>query len=220
MILINRSVICCSHPHLNSQGRHLPHIRWSWIRLVNRNLRPKGSRSVLQLHLIGPENRNARAWQPSNMLDWERKIRDIEVNTSCKIKHDVRFNFLYIYLTGSSTLPRAQTRATDTEARTDKVTAATSSTSLYDNVGSTQTTATQGTNCILITSVRISLIPRSFSYTNPIPSYYCENFLKCREESHFITIYNLMRLVFCCELNVLWIHSLDLFYNQDLISLN
>ncbi|KAK9744060.1 hypothetical protein QE152_g8112 [Popillia japonica] len=46
---------------------------------------------------------------------------------------------------GSSTLPRAQTRATDTEARTDKVTAATSSTSLYDNVGSTQTTATQDT---------------------------------------------------------------------------
>lgn len=45
---------------------------------------------------------------------------------------------------GSSTLPRAQTRATDTEGRTDKVTAATSSTSLYDNVGSTQTTATQG----------------------------------------------------------------------------
>lgn len=44
--------------------------------------------------------------------------------------------------TGSSTLPRAQTRATDTENRTDKVTAATSSTSLYDNVGSTQTGST------------------------------------------------------------------------------
>lgn len=36
---------------------------------------------------------------------------------------------------GSSTLPRATTRATDTETRTEKVTAATSSTSLYDNVG-------------------------------------------------------------------------------------
>ncbi|XP_022905977.1 protein still life, isoform SIF type 1 isoform X4 [Onthophagus taurus] len=48
---------------------------------------------------------------------------------------------------GSSTLPRAQTRATDTETRTDKVTAATSSTSLYDNVGQTQVTssATQET---------------------------------------------------------------------------
>ncbi|RZC34720.1 still life, isoform SIF type 1, partial [Asbolus verrucosus] len=45
----------------------------------------------------------------------------------------------------SSTLPRAQTRATDTEGRTDKVTAATSSTSLYDNVGATQTSSTQGT---------------------------------------------------------------------------
>ncbi|XP_068904379.1 protein still life, isoform SIF type 1 isoform X4 [Tenebrio molitor] len=48
---------------------------------------------------------------------------------------------------GSSTLPRAQTRATDTEGRTDKVTAATSSTSLYDNVGATQTGSTQGDVC-------------------------------------------------------------------------
>ncbi|KAJ8918396.1 hypothetical protein NQ315_008092 [Exocentrus adspersus] len=46
---------------------------------------------------------------------------------------------------GSSTLPRATTRATDTDVRTDKVTAATSSTSLYDNVGATQTGSTQGT---------------------------------------------------------------------------
>ncbi|KAF5288932.1 hypothetical protein FQA39_LY03811 [Lamprigera yunnana] len=51
---------------------------------------------------------------------------------------------------GSSTLPRAQTRTTDTETRTDKVTAATSSTSLYDNVGATTQTgptqvATKGT---------------------------------------------------------------------------
>lgn len=45
---------------------------------------------------------------------------------------------------GSSTLPRAQTRATDTENRTDKVTAATSSTSLYDNVGAAQAGSTQG----------------------------------------------------------------------------
>ncbi|XP_063922445.1 protein still life, isoform SIF type 1 isoform X3 [Zophobas morio] len=48
---------------------------------------------------------------------------------------------------GSSTLPRAQTRATDTDGRTDKVTAATSSTSLYDNVGATQTGSTQGDVC-------------------------------------------------------------------------
>ncbi|KAJ8968878.1 hypothetical protein NQ317_018634, partial [Molorchus minor] len=46
---------------------------------------------------------------------------------------------------GSSTLPRATTRATDTEGRNDKVTAATSSTSLYDNVGATQTGNPQGT---------------------------------------------------------------------------
>lgn len=40
-------------------------------------------------------------------------------------------------ITGSSTLPRATTRATETEgARGDKVAAATSSTSLYDNVAS------------------------------------------------------------------------------------
>ncbi|XP_018324998.1 protein still life, isoform SIF type 1 [Agrilus planipennis] len=43
---------------------------------------------------------------------------------------------------GSSTLPRAQTRSTDTETRTEKVTAATSSTSLYDNVGATTQTVT------------------------------------------------------------------------------
>lgn len=49
-----------------------------------------------------------------------------------------------IYVAGSSTLPRAQTRTTDTDTRTDKVTAATSSTSLYDNVGATQTGSTQG----------------------------------------------------------------------------
>jgi T-lymphoma invasion and metastasis-inducing protein 1 len=50
-------------------------------------------------------------------------------------------------VSGSSTLPRAQTRATDTDGRTDKVTAATSSTSLYDNVGATQTGSTQGDVC-------------------------------------------------------------------------
>ena len=44
-------------------------------------------------------------------------------------------------------MPRAQTRATDTDGRTDKVTAATSSTSLYDNVGATQTGSTQGDVC-------------------------------------------------------------------------
>ncbi|KAG5886176.1 hypothetical protein JTB14_000352 [Gonioctena quinquepunctata] len=46
---------------------------------------------------------------------------------------------------GSSTLPRATTRTTDMDGRADKVTAATSSTSLYDNVGATQTGSTQGT---------------------------------------------------------------------------
>lgn len=51
---------------------------------------------------------------------------------------------------GSSTLPRATTRATDTEGRTDKVTAATSSTSLYDNVGATQTGSTQQGNKLFI----------------------------------------------------------------------
>ncbi|XP_065163413.1 protein still life, isoform SIF type 1 isoform X5 [Atheta coriaria] len=45
---------------------------------------------------------------------------------------------------GSSTLPRAQTRSTDTEGRTDKVTAATSSTSLYDNVNATAAAAAAG----------------------------------------------------------------------------
>ncbi|CAG9832851.1 unnamed protein product [Diabrotica balteata] len=45
---------------------------------------------------------------------------------------------------GSSTLPRATTRTTDSEVRIEKVTAATSSTSLYDNVGATQTVSTQG----------------------------------------------------------------------------
>lgn len=44
-----------------------------------------------------------------------------------------------VLVVGSSTLPRAQTRALDTEGKSDKVTAATSSTSLYDNVGATQT---------------------------------------------------------------------------------
>ncbi|KAK9888791.1 hypothetical protein WA026_001015 [Henosepilachna vigintioctopunctata] len=46
---------------------------------------------------------------------------------------------------GSSTLPRATTRSSDTEGRSDKVTAATSSTSLYDNVGANQTICSQGT---------------------------------------------------------------------------
>lgn len=39
----------------------------------------------------------------------------------------------YLFTAGSSTLPRAQTRGTETT--NEKVTAATSSTSLYDNVG-------------------------------------------------------------------------------------
>lgn len=56
-----------------------------------------------------------------------------------------------MFFLGSSTLPRAQTRATDTDTRTDKVTAATSSTSLYDNVGATtQTSQVQGINSYLI----------------------------------------------------------------------
>ncbi|XP_060516827.1 protein still life, isoform SIF type 1 isoform X3 [Cylas formicarius] len=46
---------------------------------------------------------------------------------------------------GSSTLPRATTRASDSETRTEKVAAATSSTSLYDNVGASQAATTQAT---------------------------------------------------------------------------
>ncbi|XP_057653123.1 protein still life, isoform SIF type 1 isoform X3 [Diorhabda carinulata] len=45
---------------------------------------------------------------------------------------------------GSSTLPRATTRTNDSEGRIEKVTAATSSTSLYDNVGANQTASNQG----------------------------------------------------------------------------
>lgn len=42
---------------------------------------------------------------------------------------------IMVLFLGSSTLPRATTRATETDVtRGDKVTAATSSTSLYDNV--------------------------------------------------------------------------------------
>lgn len=42
---------------------------------------------------------------------------------------------MFFYILGSSTLPRATTRGTETDGmRGDKVTAATSSTSLYDNV--------------------------------------------------------------------------------------
>lgn len=59
------------------------------------------------------------------------------------LNYGVNWSNLLIFL-ASSTLPRATTRATDTEIRTDKVTAATSSTSLYDNVGATQTGSTQG----------------------------------------------------------------------------
>ena len=51
---------------------------------------------------------------------------------------------------GSATLPRAQTRATETDssARGDKVTAATSSTSLYDNVGSGGKTQQRGADVV------------------------------------------------------------------------
>lgn len=44
---------------------------------------------------------------------------------------------------GSSTLPRA-TRISDTEGKIEKITAATSSTSLYDNIGATQTSSLPG----------------------------------------------------------------------------
>ncbi|KAL1514140.1 hypothetical protein ABEB36_003448 [Hypothenemus hampei] len=44
---------------------------------------------------------------------------------------------------GSSTLPRA-TRISDTEGKNEKVTTATSSTSLYDNIGATQTSSLPG----------------------------------------------------------------------------
>lgn len=51
-------------------------------------------------------------------------------------KKKLNSNILCIYL-GSSTLPRATTRGTETElGRGDKIVAATSSTSLYDNVAS------------------------------------------------------------------------------------
>ncbi|XP_050309529.1 protein still life, isoform SIF type 1 isoform X3 [Anthonomus grandis grandis] len=45
---------------------------------------------------------------------------------------------------GSSTLPRA-TKISDTEGKIEKITAATSSTSLYDNIGATQTSSLPGT---------------------------------------------------------------------------
>lgn len=51
----------------------------------------------------------------------------------------------YVYfLIGSSTLPRT-TRISDTEGKIEKITAATSSTSLYDNIGATQTSSLPGT---------------------------------------------------------------------------
>lgn len=48
------------------------------------------------------------------------------------------FSFTYYFYVGSSTLPRATTRTVENDGgRQDKVAAATSSTSLYDNVGTT-----------------------------------------------------------------------------------
>lgn len=77
------------------------------------------------------------------MPDCGHRIRDIGVIFHPLLVGCLDLIKLFV-TTGSSTLPRAQTRATDTENRTDKVTAATSSTSLYDNVGSTQTGSASG----------------------------------------------------------------------------
>jgi len=76
------------------------------------------------------------------MLDLGHRILDIEVSLHYFIisPNYTKYCFLIFFnnILGSSTLPRATTRATETEVmRGDKVTAATSSTSLYDNVGST-----------------------------------------------------------------------------------
>lgn len=71
------------------------------------------------------------------------KNYSIYVNYRVFLKANLNCKYYWI-LAGSSTLPRATTRATDTDNRTDKVTAATSSTSLYDNVGTAGATTGQG----------------------------------------------------------------------------
>ena len=70
-------------------------------------------------------------------------------NSALKILNIVKHTMVWQHLCfglGSSTLPRTTTRAIETDAgaaRADKVAAATSSTSLYDNVGGAQPQSTQ-----------------------------------------------------------------------------
>lgn len=73
------------------------------------------------------------------MLGFDPKIHDIGVSQASPL-HNTQPS-VYVYVIefghpGSSTLPRATTRSAEAETggRNDKVAAATSSTSLYDNV--------------------------------------------------------------------------------------
>lgn len=121
---------------LNSLERHRRVIRWNWNRSVAKGkLKPNEShwahRQAHHVHV----NHNAHAWQPNSMLAFGHKIPDTEVS-HMGFEWEITSEFIELCASGSSTLPRATSRSVEQETggRGDKVTAATSSTSLYDNV--------------------------------------------------------------------------------------
>lgn len=124
---------------LNSLERHRRATHWNWNRSVAKGKsKPNESRSAHRPVRRVHANHNALAWQPNNMLAFGPKIQDIEVSplSQCAALTADPTDFVSSNCLGSSTLPRATTRSAETETggRSDKVTAATSSTSLYDNV--------------------------------------------------------------------------------------
>lgn len=121
---------------LNSLERHRRAIRWNWNRSTAKaKSKANGSHWAHRPAHHVPVTHNAPAWQPNSMLASDPKIPDIEVSHVLPIMC-TRMICSIENRPGSSTLPRATTRGAETETggRNDKVTAATSSASLYDNV--------------------------------------------------------------------------------------
>lgn len=129
-----------SRHHSNSHGRHRRAIRWNWSRRARERWSQSGNRWARRRVLRVFASLSVRAWQLNSTLELRLKIHAIEVR---EIRRKLITNSHYtrsLYrqrTTGSSTLPRPTTKATEADLiRSDKPVTTASTTSLYDNVAS------------------------------------------------------------------------------------
>lgn len=122
--------------HSNSHERLRRAIRWNWIRRGRERWSRSASHSARQpVHRVSA-SRNVHAWRRSSTRELKLKIHAIEVHDLSDVDKGF-FTQLFPPTTGSSTLPRPTTKATEADLiRSDKPATNASTTSLYDNVSS------------------------------------------------------------------------------------